>query len=556
MEQALSPRQAYIRRLNTLINERAEVLAHCRELAANIDPLNSQFDVWNRNKPPSNAAIYSSVPANALETITNGIFTNASSPSNPWYRLTTQDPALAEQAEVREFIYLLEDTSRVVLKKSNVYNCLQQVDKDLVQFGFSALHLDADDETVIRGYVYPVGTYCLAANFRGQVSTIYRELTLTVEQMVEQFGIEAVSKSVRDQWNRRNYDAPIQIVHVIEPNRARILGARGLGGMAYKSCWLEKNGNDKQGLLRESGYAEMPTLCPRWSVRAGNVYGFGLGTIALPDIKSLHQASRDKLKLVGKITNPPLMGPPGLDRASQMPGAYNTLTSTTAGAKIEPLYMPHPNSLAEARAIERDLEIAVNRAFKADQWLSLQSKEGKAMTAREVAELAQEKLAQLGPAMERSQSELYGPLINLVLRHIFEAELVPEIPEVLQGQEYKIEFISGVAQAQKVGGAFGLDRVVEFATKIAALDPSAAQKINGAEMIDKYSEALGNDPSVIRNDEEMGEIVAAQAEAAEAERAGAAVVAGAGAVKDLAGANLEDPSALTAIASRFAGGQA
>ena len=114
MEQALSPRQAYLRRLNTLINERAEVLAHCRELAANIDPLNSQFDVWNRNKPPSNAAIYSSVPANALETITNGIFTNASSPSNPWYRLTTQDPALAEQAEVlvekveKEDIALLE----------------------------------------------------------------------------------------------------------------------------------------------------------------------------------------------------------------------------------------------------------------------------------------------------------------------------------------------------------------------------------------------------------------------------------------------------------------
>ena len=77
------------------------------------------------------------------------------------------------------------------------------------------------------------------------------------------------------------------------------------------------------------------------------------------------------------------------------------------------------------------------------------------MTAREVMERTQEKLQQLGPVVERLLSEFLNPIIERVYSVLDRAGVFPpvedeELLDQLNGQEVKIEYISPLAQAQKM----------------------------------------------------------------------------------------------------------
>ncbi len=563
-----TPRQRYLRRYDALKGERSSWVTHWRDLSDQIYPRRSRFLGEQPNRSTRNEKIINNTPRRAQRILASGMMAGLTSPSRPWFKLTTPDPDLGEFGPVKEWLHQVEERLRLGMQKSNIYNCLAMSFGMLPVFGVSATHIEEDLEDGFRGYVYPIGSYCLAASDRGQVDTVYRELSMTVGQLVAKFGRERCSPRVRELYDRHDLDTWIQVLHVIEPNRdrklrdgsmereypilpfksMRSLWSAGPAGMKWRSCWMELAGDEQTGFLRESGYEEMPTLCPRWEVNGEDVYGYAPGMDALGDSMALQRAEKRKAQAFDKIVNPPMGGPEGLlhTRASLLPGEYTGIPLALSGAKVYPLVEIHPQTLPAANETIKAHEARIESTFYADLWLMF-SQITSDMTAREVAERHEEKMLQLGPVLERLHDEKLDPLIDRLFGIELRAGRLPPPPEELEGVDLKVEHISIVAQAQKLIGLTGIEKLAGFVGSVAQLRPDILDTVDADKFVRSYAEYVGTPPDLLLDPEEVAAARDERARQAQAQQQGQAMLAAAKGAKDLAGASLESDNALNRL---------
>jgi hypothetical protein len=95
--------------------------------------------------------------------------------------------------------------------------------------------------------------------------------------------------------------------------------------------------------------------------------------------------------------------------------------------------------------------------------------------------------------------------------------------------ELKVEYLSVMAQAQKLTGVVGLDRFMQSAVMLAEVFPDVRHKVASMEAMDEYASMLGVPPRVIRTDEDAQELKDAEAESmAQMQQAEAMKTAGQG----------------------------
>jgi hypothetical protein len=203
-----------------------------------------------------------------------------------------------------------------------------------------------------------------------------------------------------------------------------------------------------------------------------------------------------------------------------------------------------------------DVRGRLNKCYYADLFLMIsQDNRRTPATATEIAERHEEKLLMLGPVLERLHNELLSPKIDIAFSRIIEAGILPPPPPELQGIDLKVEFVSTLAQAQKMIGLGSLDRFLGTVAQVSAQsqDPSVWDKVNKDEVVDRYSDMLGVDPSIIVADDKVVFIRNERAQAQAAASQAAMMPAAAGAAKDLAGADMSGNNALTNIMQQVQG---
>ena len=82
------------------------------------------------------------------------------------------------------------------------------------------------------------------------------------------------------------------------------------------------------------------------------------------------------------------------------------------------------------------------------------------ITAREVAEKHEEKLLMLGPVLERLHTELLDPLIDRTFNILQQNGVLPVPPPELQNKDLNVEYVSVLAQAQRLVATGAVDRVL------------------------------------------------------------------------------------------------
>lgn len=550
----VSKRQAYLTRWQALKSERQTWLDHYRELSDQILPRRSRFLTSDRNKiNRRNDKIINSTPRRSARILSAGMMAGLTSPARPWFRLTTPDATLLDNGAVRSWLTMVEERLRMIFARSNLYNALHVFFSDLPVFGTATLHVDEDEEDVLRAYVYPVGSYACATSPRQTVDTVFREFSMTVRQLVQSFGREACSARVREAFDRGRYDEWHDVLHIIGPNLEYQEGKIGPTGMPIHSCWLEVAGDDTNGFLRESGYEEMPTLVARWECTGEDVYGTSPGMDALGDCKALQLLERRKAQVVDKIVTPPMIAPASLAnrRFSLLPGDVNYVDSISGNARVEPAVVVPPQALPAVNESIARHEERINSIFYADLFLLLAQSNGPQMTAREVAERHEEKLLQLGPVLERLQDELLDPLIDRAFAIALRSGSLPPPPEVLQGENLRVEYISVIAQAQKLLGVTAIDRYAGFVGQIAALRPDALDKANIDQMVNSYADALGVPPDLVIPDEQVAAIRAERAQQAQAQQAMETAAVSAEAAKNLSQATMGRDNALNRLLGAY-----
>ena len=565
-----------------LINERSSFMTHWRELGDYVLPRRPRFTLSDTNKGEKRSQkIIDSTATLAMRTLRSGMMSGITSPARPWFRLTTPDPELAEFGPVKEWLHFVGNRMATIFLRSNVYNVLPTIYGDIGTFATGCMFMEEDFDEVVRFYPFPVGSYMIANDEMLRVRVFMREFRMTVRQLISKFGKQRdgtidwskFSTQVRSLWDQAHYEAWIDVIHVVQPNEMYEPSQIQSKYKKFYSCYYERgysgtagssyyNSEDERRFLSEGGFDNFPILAPRWETTGEDTYGTDCpGMSALGDIKALQTMHKRKAQAIDKMVNPPMVGPTNLKttKTSILPGDL-TYTDERDGTKgFRPAHLVDPRIL-EVRQDIIEHQDRIRRACYEDLFLMLANTDRRQITAREIDERHEEKLLALGPVLEQLNQDLLDPLIDNTFAIMLKQGLIPPPPEELDGVELKVEYISVMAQAQKLVGLGGLERFTGFVGQLISVtqDPSHMDKVNVDQLIDEYGEGAGLPPKVIRTDEEVAEIKQSRAQAqeqqAQAERASQVVPAMAGAAKQLSETQTQGGSALDQLLAQAEAG--
>ncbi len=550
-----SLKQQLNKQLSQLKAERLSFEPHWRELSDFTRPRSTRFTASEVNRGDRrNSKIIDPAAVMAARTLSSGMMSGITSPARPWFRLATPDRDLMDYGPVKLWLETVEQRMNEVFNRSNLYQSLPLMYEDLGTFATGAMAVVADPQRVIRTVPFPTGSFYIANGADLSVDTAVREFSMTVRQVITEFGMEAVSDTVKSQWNSGQYGQWVNVVHAVYPNLDRQTGKLEAKHKAYKSVYYEANSTDDK-LLRESGYDEFPIMAPRWEVNGEDVYGSSCpGMVALGSVKALQLLQRRKAQMIDKITNPPLQAPASIksQRISTIPGGITYLSMSGAENEIKPLFQIQGGATNGLLEDIQDTRQIIDHAYFVDLFRMMQTVNTRSMPVEAVAEMREEKLLMLGPVLQRLDSELLDKLINRTFSVMAENNLLPVPPDEMQGMQLKVEYISVMAQAQKAIGVSSIERFIGFTSGIGQFSPDALDKINVDETIDAYAASIGVPPSVVATNEQVAQIreqrAQQQAMAQQMQMAQAAV----GGAQALGNTPMDDNSALAALAG---GGQ-
>lgn len=465
------------------------------------------------------------------EVLAAGLLGGVSSPSRPWLRLTTMDPDLDKNHAVKEWLNKVQDLLLLYFSKAECYNALHQSYLELPVFGTACTIVKPHPEQLISLQNLTIGEYWLAEDDYGKVDTMYRRLSLTAKQMVQQWGFEAVNNEVRQAFEKDPF-ARFNVIHAIEPRIERNPDKRDNKNMPWQSVYFQEGAQDK--VLSESGFRNFPALCPRWMTSGGSVYGRGPGAKALSAQKSLQRLHLRLAELVDYGTRPPILYPSTLkDQLSQFkPGGR---------VAVNPQEAPIIRSMWEVRtdpqamlALIQSTRQDIQRIFFVNVFQMIAATANQTdRTATEVQALEQEKVMMLGPVLERLHTELLDPLVTNAFGFMVEYNMLPEVPEELYGRELSIEYVSVLAEAQKNASANGIVRTAQQIGLLAQINPQAVDKLDVDATIDQLADMNGVPPSLIVTGQKVALIRQQRAEQQQAQMQAAQLQQAMTSLKDL-----------------------
>lgn len=558
-----------------LKNERSSFISHWRDLADYILPSRPKFTLSERNKGDRrNNKIIDSTATMAANTLRSGFQSGITSPARPWFKLTTHDPDQSEQADVKFWLHVVTQRMLTVFAKSNFYKASSVLYGDLGVFGTPAVFVEEDFERVAHFRDMPIGSYCLATDNKGKVNTLTREFGMTVRQLVHTFGelkpsgqvdFKNISNHVKNLWEQSQYEQWVDVVHVVQPNKnykPRAVNAKykkfesvyyESGERRSASNYMSYDSDDM--FLRHSGYDNFPVLAPRWQVSGEDVYATSCpGMDALGDIKQLQTQEKRIAQAIDKKVNPPLKGPSLLkqQKVSLLPGDVTYSDERDGQRGLTPIHEVQFN-IQEIEGKQQQLRQRINEAFYKNLFMMLNESDRRQITAREIQERHEEKLSALGPVLESLNEDYLDPLIDLVYDYMDRQGQIPEPPKSLRGQELRVEYISVMAQAQKLMGVNTLERFTGFVAQVAQANPEVLDKVDSDQLIDVYGEATSVPPGIVRSDKDVEQIRAQRAQAQQQQQMMEQIQGASQTAKTLSETDTEGNNALTQLTN---GGQA
>lgn len=553
-----------------LMSERSSFYSHWQEIGEFIAPRRTRFYTTDRDRGNRrNFKIINSTGTHAWHTLQSGMMSGFTSPSRPWFRLSTMDPDLAKFEPVKEWLYDVTWMMSDVFLRSNIYTSLMTVYGDMGGFGTAALGIFEDFDKVIHSQPFVIGSYYLYADHKNNIVGFMRDYMMTVRQMVEQFAWDqdakkydwnCVSGLVRSLWEAGTTEAWIDVTHSIGPNPRWDPNSQRSDRKKWVSLYYERGSTggqygglslaDSHRTLSQRGFDEFRIMAPRWEIAGEDVYGtYCPGMEALGDIQGLQIWERRGSQALEKSINPPMVGPSSLrsQKATVVPGDITYVDSREGQQKFEPAYMLQPN-FQQMNMEKQAIEQRINTSFHKDLFLVVSNLEKGNVTAEEIRALQNEKLQEIGPVVDRLNQDLLDPLVHQTFGIMVAQGRIPPPPQALRKRPLKVEYTSIIAQAQKALSAGGIEQFTGYVLKLIDSmpnDPTVADKFNPDEAIEHYGDALTIAPGIVRDDESVAKLRAQRQQAQEQQQKLAAMESASKSAKNLATAPTDGQNALS-----------
>jgi hypothetical protein len=560
----LTKREKYGIMQAEMLNDRSTFRVHWSELAKMVSPRRTRWFVDDKNKGDRrNQNIIDTTATLSLRTLKAGMHAGMTSPARPWMKLTILDQDMAKYGPVKSWLHEVTRRMLAVFAKSNIYNVMPMMYGDAGLFASAAVGILEDEESVLRAYSYPIGSFAMALNERGLVNTFYREYPMTVFQLVEKFGVipgtndidwRNLSQTVKTLWDRGQYGTNVPVDWMVTPNMD--YNPRMLSGKYKKfaSCWYEQGCNEGK-FLREQGFDEFPIIAPRWDVTGEDTYGTDCpGMSTLGAIKGLQQAKKEGGKALAKMVSPALQAPVELKQSSisMLPGNITYTADGPGRQGIRPLHEVNV-ALDKLELWNQQDRDQIKDGFLVNFFLSMLSTERGEMTATEVEQRAQERSLILGPTYERFNDEGFDPLVDRTFAIMDRRGFIPDAPPELHGVSLKVEYTSIMATAQRLSGIVGVDRLLTTVVNAAPVFPDARHYVDIGAAIEEIGDILDINPKILVDPDVAAQSIAQEQQMLQQQHAADVAAKYAGSAKDLSQSPTTGDNALAQLVTGIRG---
>lgn len=515
IKKRLPDKKRFNRKIKELYEARREWEERWKEIRDYQLPFVGDFDNTADKTSPArrrDLRIAQGVAWLAAQVFAAGLMSGLTPPSRQWFRFAYKRPELNTNVEAMKVLDIRHEIVSYVLAKSNFYNAVHSVYLEM-PFGQAPLAVFYDPENGVRFQAMTIGTYALGVDGFGKIQTFARRYDMTLAQIIDCFGVDSLPERMRGLAdNEANLSKKYRVNWLVEPNDDRLPGYMDNLNMPYRSVyWMEQSGDNE--FLYVGGFEEWPVPVGRYLVNGLDAYGRGPGWFAEGDSKMLQMMKKDYLTAIELKIKPPMKGPASLMNnggINLIPGGL-TAVEDQVQQFVQPLFEVKLDLDHAAQEIIRT-EDSIKRAYSADLFLMLDSiKDTSRMTAREVMERTQEKMQQLGPVSERFQDEFLTLIISRVYNIINRSGGFPPIPEELQDiigdEDIEIDYISPLAQAQKMSGLVNVEQAIAQVAQMAQIWPEVVKKVDPLATVSKYFEMLGAPAVMQRSNEAVQEII-------------------------------------------------
>lgn len=432
---------------------------------------------------PLNDAIVDSTTTMAMQVCGSGMWSGLTSPSRPWFKLALGLPWVDLDADGAEWLEDTENRIYAVLAGSNFYDIMAQAFQDVATFGTAPIICYEDEDDIVRFYLPCSGEYYLASGARLSVDTLYREFVLTVQQIVEMFGLDNCPPQVRNLWMQGggSLENEFVVAHAIEPNTE--IAPRGARGenirvvpaiFTYREVyWLK--GITTAAELSRRGFREKPFATIRWAVTANDPYGRSPGMDCLGDTKQLQLETRRKAEFIEKLVRPPMTAHASMknEPSSILPGHITYVNSEDARKGFMPAFEVQPQALGPMVADIKEVQARIERCFFVDVFMAITRMEGvQPRNELEITKRDLERLQVLGPFVNLFEGEARIILERVATIMDRRGALLPK-PKSLVGVPIKFDFRSMMKIAQEAAETANLSATFAMAGNLSAASKAA-----------------------------------------------------------------------------------
>lgn len=440
---------------------------------------------------PKSRPLYDGHSIRVFRYVESGLYSGNSSPNRPWFNFALKrdrgGQSTATQATKVWFGTCVSILS-MIFAGSNFYRVVRSNYGQLGRFGNAAAIMDDDDEFGINCIGLKIGEFACDVNRKGKVDTLLRWVQMTTRQLVDGYVRQLdgsmdwslVHPSVQSAWNSSSYTTTFTVYQLIEPNSEYREGAWAAAGMKWRSVkWMECD-TDKNRVLENRGYIDQPFWVARWAVDGTDVWATGPGRDALPDMRELQAQSKRKGEVTDMVVKPPTQGP----RDFRMrPGQHTALANVDAG-KVEVVYEAPYQAINLVGQDVQECRRAISEATYADLFMAITERDGvQPLNDLETQLRNDEKMTQLGPVIESINVDMLKVAVERAFGIAVRGGLFPPPPEELEDEELDIEFISVLAQAQKMMGAGQTERSLAFVGAVSQFQPDAIDLVDGDALV-------------------------------------------------------------------------
>ena len=491
---------ALVKRFEVIKANRANWETHWQECADYCLPTKANITTERAVGTKLKTDIYDSTAIEAVPVAAAGLHSYLTNPSSRWFDIEMENKKLMDDAEVKTWLKECVDIEFGYFNSSNFNEVMPEFYTDFVVFGNPCLYQEEDLEDMFNFFARPVSEVYFLVNERGKIDTVYRYFTYTARQAYQKWGDNAGQK-VLDLIKAQKVEETLKFLHIVLPREDRTIGKRDAKNMPFASLYLEPS---HKKLLSEGGYQEFPFFIPRCYKTSDSEYAYSPASVGLADIKGLNIMSRDILQAAEKTLHPPII----------LPHDGYLLPFKTSAKAINYRTSGNPEDKVETLRVDREIGItlemlnqrrqSIGRIFFVDLFLMLANLPEQQRTATEIAERVNERMLILGPALGRlmkSLAEVVERGFSILMRN----GKFPPPPDILQGQEYKVKFISPLAKAQRAAEAKSVNDLLLAVGQMAQVEPAVVDNVDLDKAVKKYGD-IYNVSDILRSDDDVAAI--------------------------------------------------